>query len=113
MSFIGSTCSVVVMLEGSVGSGFPTCLVPATEVTGTRSSDLMITIERVSEEPYAAGYGAVPLAQIANTERLLPDAFIGPDGRSITAAFRRYALPLLGDPLPPYGRLEMVPWAGG
>jgi 6-phosphofructokinase len=76
-------------------------------------SDLMITIERLGDDPYRAGHGAVPLARIANTERLLPDDFIGPDGRSITAAFRRYALPLLGDPLPQYGRLEGVRWAGG
>jgi 6-phosphofructokinase 1 len=76
-------------------------------------SDLMITIERTGDTPYQVGYGAVPLALIANTERLLPDEFISPEGRSITPAFRRYALPLLGDPLPEYGRLEAVRWAGG
>lgn len=74
-------------------------------------SDLMITIERTGDDPYRVGYGAVSLALIANTERLLPDEFIGPDGRSITAAFRRYALPLLGDPLPQYGRLAEARWA--
>ena len=73
-------------------------------------SDLMITIERVGDDPYRVGYGAVPLDRIANTERLLPDDFIGPNGRSITAAFRRYALPLLGDPLPHYGRLAESRW---
>ena len=73
-------------------------------------SDRMITIERLSDEPYAVGYGAVPLDRIANTERLLPDDFIGADGRSITAAFRRYALPLLGAPLPAYGRFAPLRW---
>ncbi|MEA2513868.1 MAG: hypothetical protein QOJ59_3355, partial [Thermomicrobiales bacterium] len=35
-----------------------------------------------------------------------PEPFIGADGRSVTAAFRDYALPLLGpDPFPIYGRL--------
>ncbi len=68
-------------------------------------SDLMITIERLSDDPYRVAYGATPLLSIANTERRLPDEFIGADGRSVTPAFRRYALPLLGDPLPPYGRL--------
>jgi len=75
-------------------------------------SDLMIAIERADDEPYRVSYGAVPLARIANTERLLPDAFIGADGRSVTAAFRRYALPLLGAPLARYGRLEELGWGG-
>lgn len=73
-------------------------------------SDRMITIERLSDEPYTVGYGVVPLDRIANTERLLPDEFIGADGRSVTAAFRRYALPLLGAPLPTYGRFAPLPW---
>jgi 6-phosphofructokinase 1 len=75
-------------------------------------SDRMITIRRANapDEPYRAAYGAVPLASIANIERLLPDEFIGADGRSVTDAFRRYALPLLGDPLPEYGRIADVPF---
>jgi 6-phosphofructokinase 1 len=73
-------------------------------------SDRMITILRESDEPYRAAYGTVPLDQIANTERLLPAEFIGADGRSVTPAFRRYALPLLGDPLPAYGRIDPVPF---
>lgn len=74
-------------------------------------SDRMITIDRLSDDPYTVGYGVVPLDRIANIERLLPDEFIGADGRSVTAAFRRYALPLLGAPLPTYGRFAPLPWA--
>ena len=69
------------------------------------ASDVMVTLERVSEEPYHAITSTVPLAQVANHERLLPDEFIGPDGRSVTPAFRRYALPLIGDSIPAYGKL--------
>jgi len=76
-------------------------------------SDRMITIERLSDDPYTVGYGAVSLDRIANTERLLPDEFIGADGRSVTAAFRRYALPLLGAPLPAYGRFAPLRWTAG
>jgi hypothetical protein len=65
---------------------------------------------RESDEPYRATYGTVSLDRIANTERSLPDEFIGADGRSVTPAFRRYALPLLGDPLPAYGRIDPVPF---
>ncbi len=70
-------------------------------------SDRMVTIERVADEPYAIRHGVTPLSGIANIVRTLPDAFIAPDGRGVTDAFRRYALPLLGpDPFPPFGRLE-------
>lgn len=63
---------------------------------------VMVVIERVSDEPYAVRYGAAPLERVANIERCLPDAFITPDGASLTSAFTRYALPLLGEPLPDY-----------
>ncbi|MGI8644192.1 MAG: diphosphate--fructose-6-phosphate 1-phosphotransferase [Thermomicrobiales bacterium] len=69
-------------------------------------SDQMTTLDRVATNPYQCDIGAVPLAAIANRVRLLPDEFIGDDGRSLTPAFRDYALPLLGpDPVPGYGRL--------
>jgi 6-phosphofructokinase len=76
-------------------------------------SDVMVTMARVSDEPYAVTYGTTPLAGIANIVRHLPDAFIRPDGRGVTDAFRRYALPLLGpDPFPPFGRLAPLPFPG-
>jgi ATP-dependent phosphofructokinase / diphosphate-dependent phosphofructokinase len=65
-------------------------------------SDLMVTLTRESEQPYRCGTATAPLADIANLQRLLPDEFIAADGHSLTAAFERYALPLLGDPLPEY-----------
>jgi 6-phosphofructokinase 1 len=52
--------------------------------------------------------GSVELEQVANRERLLPDDFIDSDGRSITDAFRRYALPLIDGPLQPIARLKDI-----
>ncbi|HET7037672.1 MAG TPA: diphosphate--fructose-6-phosphate 1-phosphotransferase [Thermomicrobiaceae bacterium] len=76
-------------------------------------SGVMVTLERVSDEPYSVRTGSVPLEQVANRERLLPDDFIAPNGRAVTAAFRRYALPLIGGPLPPYARLlDLAPDEG-
>ncbi|MDI3340518.1 MAG: diphosphate--fructose-6-phosphate 1-phosphotransferase [Sphaerobacter sp.] len=72
-------------------------------------SQVMVTIERLSDAPYAATTGAIPLTRVANQERHLPDAFIGLDGRSVTDAFRTYALPLIDGPLPPYARLLDLP----
>ncbi len=70
-------------------------------------SDCMITMQRVSDDPYEITFGTTPLAGVANVVRRLPEEFIRPDGRGMSDAFRRYALPLLGpDPFPVYGRLE-------
>ena len=72
-------------------------------------SGVMVTLERVSDEPYQVRAGSIALEQVANRERLLPDEFIGPDGRSVTDAFRRYALPLIDGSLPPIARLAELP----
>lgn len=71
-------------------------------------SEVMVTIERISDEPFEITTGSANLETVANRERLLPDEFIGPGGRSVTGAFRQYALPLIGGPLEPYGRLEDI-----
>jgi ATP-dependent phosphofructokinase / diphosphate-dependent phosphofructokinase len=73
-------------------------------------SEVMVTIERVSSEPFEITTGYANLETVANRERLLPDDYIGPDGRSVTRAFRDYALPLIGGALEPYGHLEELPF---
>jgi ATP-dependent phosphofructokinase / diphosphate-dependent phosphofructokinase len=73
-------------------------------------SEVMVTIERISDTPFEISTGYIRLEAVANQERLLPDEFIGPDGRSVTRAFRDYALPLIGGALEPYGRLEDLPF---
>ncbi|HEU4792401.1 MAG TPA: diphosphate--fructose-6-phosphate 1-phosphotransferase [Nitrolancea sp.] len=69
------------------------------------TTDVMVTLERLADDPYRAITSTVPLSRVANRERVLPDEFIGQDGRSVTPAFRRYALPLIGDSPPAYARL--------
>lgn len=71
-------------------------------------SGVMVTLERTSEDPYQIRVGSIALEQVANRERLLPDEFIGPDSRSVTAAFQQYALPLIDGPLPPIARLADI-----
>ncbi len=75
-------------------------------------SGVMVTLERIGDNPYDIRAGSVPLEQVANRERLLPDEFIGQDNRSVTDAFRHYALPLIDGPLPPVGRLDPFDYPG-
>jgi 6-phosphofructokinase 1 len=78
-------------------------------------SDKMVTLERVSRDPYRCETGLAPLAEVANAERPVPDEFIGESGNDVTPAFIDYALPLIGGPLPSYARLKMnrVPKVAG
>lgn len=71
-------------------------------------SDVMVALRRVSNNPYRSEPGIAPLACVANRERFLADAWIEPDNTGMTSEFLEYALPLIGDPLPEYGRLRCV-----
>ncbi|BBD80729.1 6-phosphofructokinase [Aerosticca soli] len=66
---------------------------------------VMPVIVRTSDSPYRWKIEPAPLAKIANREKKMPNAFIGRDGFSITAAARRYLAPLIrGEDAPPYGK---------
>jgi len=75
-------------------------------------SGVMVGIERLSDSPYRWGTKAVPVVEVANREKILPDSFISADGFGITAACRQYLSPLIAgeaypsfrpDGLPDYG----------
>ena len=72
-------------------------------------SDCMVALKRDPGPEYHCSTSPVPLAEVANREKLLPDEMIGADGRSITQAFVDYALPLIGGELMPYGKLKGYP----
>jgi 6-phosphofructokinase 1 len=68
--------------------------------------DQMVTLVRAADPPYRCATGLAPVAAVANQTRLLPPELIGPSAAEpITDAFRAYATPLLGGPLPDYVRL--------
>jgi 6-phosphofructokinase len=70
-------------------------------------TDEMITLERVSNNPYRCETGLAPLAEVANAERPVPDEFIAADRNDVTPAFLDYARPLIGAPFPRYARLKL------
>lgn len=79
--------------------------IEAVAALGRGESGQMIALERVSSDPYRVRYGLTPVSRVANKERRVPDEMIGPDGASLTNAFRAYALPLMGEPFPEYEML--------
>ena len=72
-------------------------------------SDVMVTLERQPGEVYRSETGSAPLGEIANAEKLLPDAYISAEGNDVTEAFVDYARPLIGGALPAIGRLSRYP----
>jgi 6-phosphofructokinase 1 len=66
------------------------------------SSGYMVTLVRESNDPYRCTTGLAPLEEVANVEKILPAEFINEAGNGVTAAFKAYARPLLGGPLPDY-----------
>lgn len=64
---------------------------------------IMVTIQRLADEPYRWQVGKVDLAAVANVEKFMPPEFISDDGFGITDACRRYLTPLIsGEDYPPY-----------
>jgi 6-phosphofructokinase 1 len=64
---------------------------------------VMPVIVRKSAQPYRWTIGEAPLAAVANVEKKVPRSYITADGFGITAACRRYLLPLIGgEDYPPY-----------
>ena len=64
---------------------------------------VMPTIVRESDDPYRWSIGEARLEDIANQERTMPRDFISADGFGLSAAGRRYLLPLIqGEDYPPY-----------
>lgn len=75
----------------------------AVEYALAGKGDRMLTIERVSVNPYQWRVSDVSLEQVANVERKMPRDFITEDGYGITDKCREYMLPLIqGEDYPPY-----------
>jgi 6-phosphofructokinase len=68
----------------------------AVELALKGKNAVMPVIVRESSKPYRWSIGEAPLSAIANQEKKVPRDFITADGFGITAACRRYLLPLIG-----------------
>src|SRR5699024_9247243 len=56
---------------------------------------VMITFNRVKDEPYEMELGTADVNQICNAEKPVPAEWICNDGSDVTEDFLRYALPLI------------------
>ncbi len=68
-------------------------------------SDEMVTIERVQGNRYLSTTGLAPLEAVAGQVRTLPDTFWASESGRVADAYLDYLRPLVGSPLPRFGRL--------
>ena len=83
---------------GMVGQAAVRC-----SIAGER--DIIITLERNPGDRYVCTTGTAPLQAVGGRVKRMPSEYLAPDNHFVTQAFLDYARPLLGDPLPNYGRL--------
>jgi len=88
------------------------CGIHAVRLALTGQSGVMVAMERFTRRDtacrvptYRIRYGAIPLKAVAGQEKKMPAEFINREGNFVTPAFRRYALPLIGNGLPQYAFL--------
>ncbi len=83
--------------------------VHAAELALAGQGGVMSTILRKPGDAYQVEYGEVPLEEVANAERSFPAEWIAQSKTDVTDDFVRWAMPLIGEPLPKMAR----PKAGG
>ena len=67
--------------------------------------DVMVTLQREAGDRYSCATGLAPLDKVAGQVRPMPDDYLNSDF-SVTESFIEYARPLIGGPLPRFGRLR-------
>lgn len=67
------------------------------------TTDVMVTMERLTDQPYQITFSSQPLHLVANQEKTLPNEWINEDNNGVNEKFLAYALPLIdGENLPKY-----------
>ena len=68
----------------------------------------MSTIIRNPGDDYSVRYDKVPLEVVANSEREFPEEWIAASKSDVTDGFVRWAMPLIGGPLPEFTRFKEI-----
>ena len=69
------------------------------------ASDQMVTLVRQGSKKYTCSTGLAPLEQVAGRVFQMPGEHLHPADYTVTQEFIQYARPLIGAPLPRFGRL--------
>jgi len=81
------------------------CGSEAVKLAGAGESGYMVSIERISDNPYRIRFGKVPLNDVAVAAKPMPRGYFNEKGNNISPSFIDYLKPLTGD-FPEFIRLE-------
>jgi len=81
------------------------CGVEAMRLAEKGESGYMVTINRVSNNPYTVEYGKAPLNDVAVSAKPMPREYFNSEGNFVSGDFIEYMKPLAGE-LPDFVRLE-------
>jgi len=81
--------------------------VKAVELAEIGKSGVMVTIERINNNPYKSKIGTVPLQDVAINSKVMDESFINTEGNFVTQAYIDYVKPLVGE-LPKFHELKRI-----
>ncbi len=83
------------------------CGIEAVRLAERGESGFMVSIDRVSDDPYEVTFGKVPLGEVAIAARPMPAEYFNAAGNFVSDAFMRYMKPLTGE-LPDFVKLKKI-----
>lgn len=97
-------CSMDRAVKGDLDEAFE-CGRRAVDLAAQGESGYMVSIDRVSNDPYAVRYSKAALSEVAVRAKPMPDSYLNAAGNFVTAECLDYMRPLLGE-VPEYVTLE-------
>ena len=83
------------------------CGLEAAKLAKKGESGSMVSIERLSDNPYKVAYGKIPLEKVAISAKPMPAEYFNKAGNHVSSMFIDYMKPLVGD-LPEFVKLEKL-----
>jgi hypothetical protein len=83
------------------------CGAEAVKLAGKGESGEMVSIERISNNPYTIRFGKVPLKEVAVSAKPMPVDYFNSEENHVSPLFIDYMKPLAGE-LPDFIRLEKI-----
>ncbi len=83
------------------------CGVEAVKLAEKEETGVMVTIRRVSNNPYSIDFGKAPLEEVAVSAKPMPLNYFNSEGNHVSPLFVEYMKPLAGE-LPEFVSLEKI-----
>lgn len=83
------------------------CGAEAVKLALKGETGVMVTINRLSDDPYMIEFGKVPLHEVAVAAKPMPIEYFNKEGNYVSDSFIKYMKPLAGE-IPEFVRLEKI-----